>query len=48
MTEFSAGKGKVQRQMGTGSLQIDPETDELFVLTWAHLFVNEKPQTTEM
>ncbi|CAI2363412.1 unnamed protein product [Moneuplotes crassus] len=39
--EFAVRDKKVHKQFGTGSLQIDPDTDEIFVLTCAHIFVNE-------
>lgn len=40
VTEFYK-KDTVFQNTGTGSIQIDPETNELFILSCAHLFVNE-------
>lgn len=40
-TEFPLVGEKLYKQYGTGSLQIDEETDELYVLSCAHIFVRD-------
>jgi len=47
IAEFGKNKRKLHKQMGTGSIQIDPETEELYILSWAHIFVKDKKEDTQ-